>query len=137
LQTEPSRTPRQAHWPPALIISPDLTCLAPHRCSSSVPRALSEFADNELTGALPSELAGLPLLGHLDGARNRLSGPLPTADWGPRLKTLDLSDNQLSGALVSAFDTALGLEALFLSNNRFTGLLPLALNSSLTNLVRM
>ena len=59
--------------------------------------------DNNLTGQLPSSLAGLDRLRTLTLHGNRISGTLPTDLWGlSRLDGLSLSGNQFTGPVPAA-----------------------------------
>ncbi|XP_020182499.1 polygalacturonase inhibitor [Aegilops tauschii subsp. strangulata] len=111
---------------------------------------LAIFQDANLTGTIPTALAGLPhledlTLRHLPG----LSGPIPPAigklsnlsslriSWtavsGPvpsflgalkKLNFLDLSFNSLSGAIPASLGTIPNLSGINLSRNRLTGAIP-------------
>uniref|UniRef100_A0A8R7U1V0 Leucine-rich repeat-containing N-terminal plant-type domain-containing protein n=2 Tax=Triticum urartu TaxID=4572 RepID=A0A8R7U1V0_TRIUA len=111
---------------------------------------LAVFQDANLTGTIPSALAGLP---HLQDLTLRhlpaLSGPIPPAigklsnlsnlriSWtavsGPvpsflgalkKLTFLELSFNSLSGAIPASLGTIPNLSGINLSRNRLTGAIP-------------
>ncbi|GJP51863.1 hypothetical protein CLOM_g10992 [Closterium sp. NIES-68] len=74
----------------------------------------------QLTGSLPTALADLPSLQHLDLSSNRLYGaiPLDFANF-PYLQRINLRSNQLSGFLPQ--DWPRSLTALLLENNYLLG----------------
>ncbi|XP_024984192.1 probably inactive leucine-rich repeat receptor-like protein kinase At3g28040 [Cynara cardunculus var. scolymus] len=93
-------------------------------CSSLRLLSLSR---NNLQGPIPSSLSQCTILNHLNLSHNRFSGNpgFATSLWLlPRIRTLDLSHNVLSGQIPNG---ALGLpylKELFLQGNHFSGALP-------------
>ena len=85
---------------------------------SGIPR-------DKLTGTLPPELGGLDELRVLDLSNNYLSGSIPP-ELGSltKLVWLILIDTYLSGSIPPELDN---LRTLYLSGNRFTGCIPMAL----------
>ena len=107
-----------------------------------------DLSGNELTGPLPSWLAGAPELVTLHLNDNRLSGTTPAfggadsklaqlalsnnqlsgtfAHWGalPQLTSLDLAGNEFTGPIPDFLQNSPGLRFLDLSGNGFTGGLP-------------
>ncbi|XBI21657.1 hypothetical protein VPH35_062758 [Triticum aestivum] len=118
--------------------------------------SLAVFQDANITGTIPSALAGLP---HLQDLTLRhlplLSGPIPPAigklsnlsslriSWtavsGPvpsflgslkKLTFLELSFNSLTGAIPASLGTIPNLSGINLSRNRLTGAIPMFLSKS-------
>ena len=84
--------------------------------------------DNQLTGAIPSELGDLTNLTRLDLSDNRLTGPIPA--WMgalANLRELHLRGNQFTGMIPTELGNLENLEALFLSGNQFTGCIPVGI----------
>jgi hypothetical protein len=83
---------------------------------------------NLLSGAVPPELAtgALPELEHLALSRNQLSGPIPDALLVglPRLRSLKLDANRLSGGLPAGTGSGARLEAFNVSFNDLQGPIP-------------
>ena len=80
---------------------------------------------NQLTGALPPELASLPDLRVLDLSYNQLTGPIPP-ELGQlsQLESLILSENQLTGPIPPELGQISQLEELRLGWNQLTGPIP-------------
>jgi len=104
--------------------------LTQNRLSGRLPKAYSRLSlltdlslsHNQLEGELPDEYHLLNELLHLNLGWNRLTGRIP-ASWGQglkKLKSLDLSQNRLSGTFVelAALQT---LERFSLRGNLFAG----------------
>ncbi len=68
------------------------------------------FSGNQLSGYIPASLAQSPALTSLDLSSNTLSGPLPPLTSSSQLQTLNLGNNQLSGASCGAILTYPGLD---------------------------
>ena len=84
---------------------------------------------NQLSGALPEELAALENLEVLWLFKNQFSGPLLEA-WAPSLLVLDVFENQLTGPIPgNAFGNLANLQQLILGGNRFTGPIPNAVEA--------
>jgi len=84
-----------------------------------------DLDNNNLAGALPSEIQQLSALTGLYLYNNNLTGAIP-AELGQleALNVLDLSINQLSGAIPAALGRLPALQKLFLGNNKLTGAIP-------------
>ena len=106
--------------------------------------------NNNLSGTIPSALATLPQLVHLNLALNQLSGAIPTtftqlanlqvfdlaynylnggtllAEFAklPNLEILNLSGCQLQGEIPAQWQSALTLQSLSFADNQLTGTLP-------------
>ncbi len=55
---------------------------------------------------------------------NKLSGPIGVLSALSNLETLDLSNNEFSGAIPEIFDQLFRLHELVLPNNKFEGSIP-------------
>lgn len=109
-----------------------------NKLSGEIPAALGrasklhqlELHNNELSGQLPPELGSLKELVQLDLNDNELEGGVPTS-YGDlsQLHRLDLHNNLLEGPIPQhLFDSQMSqLSLVNLSNNRFTGHIPLGL----------
>ena len=87
------------------------------------------LADNSLSGSLPSELGCLEQLVYSFLSGNAFSGSVPTEfDTLQNLVHLSLANNSLSGPLrfLSSSSSFTSLRSFDLSNNKFTGSLPVA-----------
>ncbi|XP_027355038.1 receptor-like protein kinase HSL1 [Abrus precatorius] len=99
--------------------------------SGEIPRELTGsrlntlmLDDNQLSGALPSQIISWQSLNTLTLSRNKLSGPIPIAMASlPNLVYLDLSQNAISGEIPPQFDQ-LKLIFLNLSSNQLSGNIP-------------
>ncbi|MAA95114.1 MAG: hypothetical protein CML21_11470 [Rheinheimera sp.] len=126
-------------------------------CSSGQITAL-DLSNNNLTGELPSALAGLTAITELDLSFNSLTGDFPAvllqlqtlqqlSLWQngfsgaipaaiselSALNQLDLSFNNFSGNLPSSLGQVAGLQRLFVESNQLSGAVPSAL-AALSNL---
>ncbi|BBN19861.1 hypothetical protein MPTK1_8g14310 [Marchantia polymorpha subsp. ruderalis] len=89
------------------------------------------LAYNYFSGAIP-RLGSLQLLSAIDLSRNNLSGAVPAALGNlSRLVTLGLNDNHLNGTVPPELTLCSELEALNLGGNLLTGNLPLSMGSLL------
>lgn len=79
---------------------------------------------NMLTGHIPSELSNLRNLSDMNLAHNLLSSSIPTEIGGMSLGLLEISDNQLTGALPSELGKLSKLGILNATQNAFHGILP-------------
>ena len=87
-----------------------------------------DLCNNQLDGAIPSELGDLSNLDRLDLSGNQLTGSIPVALGNlSNLRFLNLGDNQLTGTIPSALGNLRSLEWLYLFNNQLEGTLPSAL----------
>ncbi len=120
--------------PPELGQMPNLAILNlyANRLTGTIPsmsglRAIQELylGNNQLTGALPSDLFNQTTLQVLDLEQNQLSGPFP-ADVTrlTNLRELVLSSNQFTGNIPPSIGTLKNLERVTLGSNQFTGTLP-------------
>ena len=83
------------------------------------------LSGNQLSGAIPPELASLTQLQWLYLWGNQLSGPIPHELAGlTQLQGLDLSGNQLSGAIPPELGRLANLQQLSLSSNQLSGAIP-------------
>lgn len=94
------------------------------RCSSL--RYLS-LAGNRFEGPIPATLSRCTILNHLNISGNRFSGS-PNFSGGiwtlSRLRSLDLSNNALSGPIPNGMALVHNLKELVLRKNQFSGALP-------------
>jgi hypothetical protein len=113
--------------------------------SGSIPVEISDcavlvelmLAGNELTNAIPPELARLTNLTTLDLSCNQLSGSIP-AELGQsqHLQGLNLAYNNLTGSIPAALGGMMSLVELNLTGNRLSGSIPEQLGN-LTGLSHM
>ena len=83
------------------------------------------LSGNQLSGAIPPELAGLTQLQRLWLSGNQLSGAIPPELAGlTQLQWLNLSGNQLSGAIPPELAGLTQLQRLWLSGNQLSGAIP-------------
>lgn len=76
-----------------------------------------------LTGNIPVGVANLPKLTSLELRENQLSGPLPSS-FSPSIKFIDLGGNQFSGTIPTSWANLTNLVSLYLYRNQLTGTLP-------------
>lgn len=83
------------------------------------------YGDAVTAGVVPPELANLPKLRTLELAGNQISGNIPP-ELGQlaELETLDLAHNQLSGGIPPELGDLIALRSLNLSGNRLYGGIP-------------
>lgn len=88
------------------------------------------IADNLISGTIPLLFSSLPNLTSLSIYRRdkpgpRLSGPLPPFDKVPRLKSLALDGNDLTGAIPDTFlDASKSVTSVYLAHNQLKGDIP-------------
>ncbi len=89
------------------------------------------LAGNNLSGELPRSLENLDLLSFLQLSRNKFSGALPAelADMD-LLSTMDLSENQLTGSIPSGLADLPHLWSIDLDDNDLSGEIPASLGGS-------
>lgn len=120
-----------------------------------------ELQDNSIEGTLPTEIAAVEGLNHLDVHSNRLTGPIPTEVAGltdlttlllheniltgtvptefAQLTLMDMAgllENQLGGSIPSEWQGLSELERIGLDFNQFTGTLPTELGE-MTQLIML
>ena len=84
-----------------------------------------DLSRNQLTGPIPPELAGLSSLTGLYLWNNLLTGPIPTELAGlPNLTKLSLGGNQLTGPIPPELAGLSGLTYMWLGRNQLTGPIP-------------
>ncbi|XP_002532041.2 probable inactive receptor kinase At5g10020 [Ricinus communis] len=93
---------------------------------------------NQLSGTIPSGFFTSMALTNLNLSRNQFTGPIPLQGSHvgellvlpsyPKIDSLDLSHNSLSGGLVSDIGNMASLKLLNLSNNDLSGELPIELS---------
>jgi hypothetical protein len=89
-----------------------------------------DISDNQLTGAIPSEMGNLTNLVWLDLSDNQLTGTIPTQiGTMSDLMYLDLSDNQLTGVIPAEIGNLTNLADLYFSNNQLTGAIPVEIGN--------
>ncbi|CAH1442604.1 unnamed protein product [Lactuca virosa] len=78
---------------------------------------------NALSGAIPSSVGDLRILGVLDLSHNELSGEVPKGFFTnlSQLRVLKLSNNKFHGQVLSGNLSLGNMERVHLDNNRFTG----------------
>ncbi len=83
------------------------------------------YGDAVTAGIIPPEVANLPRLRTLELAGNQISGNIPPAlGQLAELETLDVAHNQLSGGIPAALGDLGSLRSLNLSGNRLYGEIP-------------
>ena len=83
------------------------------------------LAGNQLSGAIPPELAGLNQLQRLNLAGNQLTGKIPPVLGRlPHLQELTLWVNGLSGAIPPELGQLASLQSLALAGNQLSGAIP-------------
>ncbi|XP_052151803.1 probable LRR receptor-like serine/threonine-protein kinase At1g67720 [Oryza glaberrima] len=97
-------------------------------CTSSRVIAIN-LSGNNLTGAIPPELAALPCLQEIRLDNNMLTGPIPDLSACTNLTVIHLENNQLEGSVPSYLSGLPKLSELYLENNRLSGVIPRALLS--------
>eukprot|EP01046_Picozoa_sp_COSAG06_P033642 COSAG06_NODE_3449_length_5328_cov_195.391745_1_plen_922_part_10 len=129
-----SRATLSAVFPPILTGLSHLRILGMNQVglSGELPDTLGQdlplleylsFADNTLSGSLPSTLGLLRHLMYLDVRNNQFTGFLPpTPDW-PALQNMDASLNLISGT-VPDLSAGARLERFHLNANAFSGSIP-------------
>ncbi|KAL1827720.1 hypothetical protein ACET3Z_006132 [Daucus carota] len=80
---------------------------------------------NALQGNVPTELASLPKLNHLDLGNNHFTGSIPPSIGNfSSLRTLDLRSNNLEGGIPLEIAHLANLEVLELATNNLSGMVP-------------
>ncbi|WOL11352.1 putative inactive leucine-rich repeat receptor-like protein kinase [Canna indica] len=83
-----------------------------------------DLSNNKLTGILPASLGGLKELNYLSLSKNQLTGSIPDTIAGcTKLTELHLKKNQLNGCIPQGLFN-IGLKVLDLSSNELTGAMP-------------
>jgi len=84
---------------------------------------------NLIFGSLPREIGKLPHLERIFLESNRITGSIPNFD-SPKLKTLELANNLLSGSLDNNFlRSNFDLVELDLAHNKIQGILPISIEN--------
>ncbi|XP_020585907.1 receptor-like protein 12 [Phalaenopsis equestris] len=88
-----------------------------------------DLSNNKLNGSIPPcllERISLNYVGYLDLSKNKLTGEIPTFNCNlTNLEMLDLSDNKLTGSIPSClFEEGCGLRMLNLRENQLHGAIP-------------
>ena len=87
----------------------------------------SNLSNNTIEGILPKEFPMKKAL-FFFMSNNRMSGPLPYfTNTSPKLKHLDLANNDLTGTIHGSFVRLDGLNVLDLSGNKLSGSIPASL----------
>uniref|UniRef100_A0A0E0G1H9 Leucine-rich repeat-containing N-terminal plant-type domain-containing protein n=1 Tax=Oryza nivara TaxID=4536 RepID=A0A0E0G1H9_ORYNI len=93
--------------------------------------AMLNLANNELTGAIPSEVGQLKSLTLLNLSFNSLSGQIPQQLFDlTNLQVVDLSNNHLSGSIPPGLNNLHFLTTFDASNNDLEGWIPAGVQSS-------
>ena len=80
---------------------------------------------NEFRGTIPTEYARMKNLINLELHGNFLTGTIPDAFWGANaLQMLNFGENMLTGTISTKVGQLSGLKGFFVSENRFSGTLP-------------
>lgn len=88
------------------------------------------WAEKNLTGSIPSEIALLSSLDYLDFGENALTGSLPDELFSlSDLQRLYVHQNQLQGTLPETFSQLGRLVSFYGGNNQFSGSIPQGLGS--------
>ncbi|KAL4334637.1 hypothetical protein GQ457_07G015090 [Hibiscus cannabinus] len=99
-----------------------------------------KMTSNNFTGTIPQTLVNMSNLEMLDLGSNQLFGQIPYADdfcvHLPKLGSLFLSDNELSGNIPSSVGNCSNLQILELSVNKFCGTIPRSIGN-LTQLKKL
>ncbi len=116
--------------------------LSENDLSGAIPSELGHLAflealylsENQLSGSIPSAISVLANLIELDLWTNELTGPIPP-ELGrlANLETLQLGKNELNGTIPPELGNLTHLEGLGLFSNKLTGVIPAEL-ADLTNL---
>ena len=119
--------------------------LSENQLTGAIPTELGSLSnlsglylyDNQLTGPIPTELGSLANLQALSLWGNRLAGPIP-AELGrlANLRFLLLSGSQLTGPIPASLGDLANLEWLYLYDSQLTGPIPAKLGD-LANLQRL
>lgn len=97
--------------------------------------ALIHLNSNRFCGVLPNTLSNLTLLFELDLSNNRFVGKFPTVVLSlPSLNYLDLRFNEFEGPLPPQLFN-LGLDAIFVNNNRLYSVIPPTITSATASVV--
>jgi Leucine rich repeat len=92
-----------------------------------------KFPHNKLSGSLPTKLGLLANLRFMDLVNNHLTGALPTEfGWLGQVRQIKLRLNNLDGTIPQAFGNMSNLKHLDISNNHLRGKLPLNLGKLAT-----
>ena len=114
--------------------------LQSNQLSGAIPDIFNGFSNlqdvrltsNQLTGAIPNSLTtGHPQLLHLMVDGNQLDQPLPLVWDLPVLRTLALSNNQITGTISISLGNLTMLDTLGLINNQLGGEIPTSLGALL------
>jgi len=95
------------------------------RCNIDDEIVQIELNDNNLSGRIPTEIALLTGLTHLNLAKNELDGPIPTEmGFLTNLRYLNLIDTDLTGTLPTELATMKAIQTMNIDDNSLVGTIP-------------
>ncbi|KAJ7947131.1 Receptor-like protein kinase [Quillaja saponaria] len=114
--------------------------LSSNYLSGNIPKEIGDLLQlrtiylggNQLSGFIPSTIFNHSVLQRLDLDRNNLTGILPSdlCHNLPKIESLRLHVNKLSGQLPSGWHQCKELKDLYLSSNKFSGYIPRDIGNS-------
>ncbi|KAL3731313.1 hypothetical protein ACJRO7_028224 [Eucalyptus globulus] len=106
--------------------------------SAQINLRICDFADNNFSGFLPSQLESFKDLEYLSLSQNSIRGPIPvTLGELSSLRKLDLSRNKLSGNIPTSIGRLSNLEALYIKNSSLDGVVSESHFANLTSLTSL
>ncbi|XP_002981260.2 leucine-rich repeat receptor protein kinase EMS1 [Selaginella moellendorffii] len=115
------------------LSSNSLACAIPHEIALLPSLVALELSHNKLSGPIPDRFTSASMT-HFDLGWNELSGEIPRS-LPASLTYLSLKNNRLSGSMAPSLASLRALTTLDLSSNELTGAIPSLLWSSNPNLV--